>query len=238
MGKQARRARSATQPFEYEFFVVRDDDINAFAVPGGKLFVNAGLISRVDSEDALAGVIGARDRARGGPSPRAPAAEGRGGQLRVAARAAARHRQSRRWPSARWRPGRPRSSSTSATSSARPTTSASTTRAKAGYDPAAMMTPAAPAQPGPVAQPDHDAAVLPVAPADRRAPDEPRGGARASRMGRVPGARRRRRAAAGCRRSRAPTAQSREQCVPEYERALAAAPRRNSGPRPSSCSAS
>ncbi|HEY2775714.1 MAG TPA: M48 family metalloprotease [Candidatus Binatia bacterium] len=46
------------QPFEYEFFVVQDDDINAFSVPGGKLFANAGLISRVDSEDALAGVIG------------------------------------------------------------------------------------------------------------------------------------------------------------------------------------
>lgn len=46
------------QPFDYEFFVVRDDDINAFAVPGGKLFANAGLISRVENEDALAGVIG------------------------------------------------------------------------------------------------------------------------------------------------------------------------------------
>ncbi len=46
------------QPFKYEFFVVRDDDINAFSVPGGKLFANAGLIARVDSEDALAGVIG------------------------------------------------------------------------------------------------------------------------------------------------------------------------------------
>ncbi len=46
------------QPFEYEFFIVRQDDINAFAVPGGKLFAHAGLISRVDSEDALAGVLG------------------------------------------------------------------------------------------------------------------------------------------------------------------------------------
>lgn len=46
------------QPFDYEFFVVREDDINAFAVPGGKLFANAGLISRVENEDALAGVIG------------------------------------------------------------------------------------------------------------------------------------------------------------------------------------
>lgn len=46
------------QPFHYEFFVVRQDDVNAFAVPGGKLFINAGLIARVDSEDELAGVVG------------------------------------------------------------------------------------------------------------------------------------------------------------------------------------
>lgn len=46
------------QPFDYEFFVVREDDINAFAVPGGKLFANAGLISRVENDDALAGVLG------------------------------------------------------------------------------------------------------------------------------------------------------------------------------------
>jgi predicted Zn-dependent protease len=47
-----------TQPFEYEFLIVRADDINAFAVPGGKLFAHAGLIFSVESEDALAGVLG------------------------------------------------------------------------------------------------------------------------------------------------------------------------------------
>ncbi|RMF23031.1 MAG: hypothetical protein D6760_06205, partial [Deltaproteobacteria bacterium] len=46
-----------TQPFDYEFFVVADDSINAFAVPGGKVFVHAGLISRVESIDELAGVM-------------------------------------------------------------------------------------------------------------------------------------------------------------------------------------
>src|SRR6185503_1719526 len=46
-----------TQPFEYEFFVVSEDSINAFAVPGGKVFVHAGLISRAQSEDELAGVM-------------------------------------------------------------------------------------------------------------------------------------------------------------------------------------
>ncbi len=46
------------QPFDYEFSVVRDASINAFAVPGGKVFVNAGLIARVGSEDELAGLLG------------------------------------------------------------------------------------------------------------------------------------------------------------------------------------
>jgi predicted Zn-dependent protease len=46
-----------TQPFKYEFFVVRDDSINAFAVPGGKVFVHAGLIARAANEDEIAGVM-------------------------------------------------------------------------------------------------------------------------------------------------------------------------------------
>ncbi len=46
------------QPFDYEFFVVGRNDINAFAVPGGKIVIHAGLISRVESEDELAGVMG------------------------------------------------------------------------------------------------------------------------------------------------------------------------------------
>ncbi|HYC57507.1 MAG TPA: M48 family metalloprotease [Candidatus Binatia bacterium] len=46
------------QPFEFEFFVIRENSINAFAVPGGKIFVHAGLIARAESEDELAGVMG------------------------------------------------------------------------------------------------------------------------------------------------------------------------------------
>lgn len=47
-----------TQPFEYDFFVVRDDSINAFAVPGGKVFIHAGLISRALNQAEVAGVLG------------------------------------------------------------------------------------------------------------------------------------------------------------------------------------
>jgi predicted Zn-dependent protease len=45
------------QPFEYQFFVLNSPEINAFAVPGGKVFVNSGLILLVEKEDELAGVI-------------------------------------------------------------------------------------------------------------------------------------------------------------------------------------
>ncbi|MCX5917150.1 MAG: M48 family metalloprotease, partial [Deltaproteobacteria bacterium] len=50
-------ATMETQPFEYEFYVLNTSEINAFAVPGGKVFVNSGLIQMVESEDELAGVM-------------------------------------------------------------------------------------------------------------------------------------------------------------------------------------
>jgi len=46
----------ASQPFT--FFVVRSNEINAFAAPGGYLGFNIGLINSVESEDELAAVIG------------------------------------------------------------------------------------------------------------------------------------------------------------------------------------
>lgn len=44
------------QPWEYAVFV--DDTPNAFALPGGKIGVNTGLLSVVDNDDQLAAVIG------------------------------------------------------------------------------------------------------------------------------------------------------------------------------------
>ena len=46
------------QPFAYQFFVVRDPRINAFAVPGGYVYMNAGLLTRASDDDELAGVLG------------------------------------------------------------------------------------------------------------------------------------------------------------------------------------
>ncbi|MGN6520783.1 MAG: beta-barrel assembly-enhancing protease [Dokdonella sp.] len=41
----------------FTFFIVRDDQINAFAAPGGYVAANAGLITAMDNEDELAGVL-------------------------------------------------------------------------------------------------------------------------------------------------------------------------------------
>jgi len=43
--------------FDYEFHVVMDENLNAFALPGGKIFINAGAILKTKSEAELAGLI-------------------------------------------------------------------------------------------------------------------------------------------------------------------------------------
>ena len=43
--------------FEYEFYVVMQEQINAFALPGGKIFINAGAILETNSEAELAGLL-------------------------------------------------------------------------------------------------------------------------------------------------------------------------------------
>lgn len=43
---------------EWHFFVVDSKEVNAFAVPGGFIYVNRGLIERADKMDQLAGVLG------------------------------------------------------------------------------------------------------------------------------------------------------------------------------------
>ncbi|MEL6879615.1 MAG: M48 family metalloprotease [Cyanobacteria bacterium J06607_10] len=42
---------------DYEFFVILDPNLNAFALPGGKIFVNAGAILKTNSEAELAGLL-------------------------------------------------------------------------------------------------------------------------------------------------------------------------------------
>jgi predicted Zn-dependent protease len=50
-------ARLGAQPFDYQFFVVRDGSLNAFAVPGGYIFVFTGLLAHTATDDELAGVL-------------------------------------------------------------------------------------------------------------------------------------------------------------------------------------
>ena len=44
-------------PFEFRFYVVEDEQLNAFAVPGGAIYVHSGLIQRTADASELAGVL-------------------------------------------------------------------------------------------------------------------------------------------------------------------------------------
>ncbi len=46
------------QPFQYRFFVINEPSYNAFAGPGGVVFINSGLIGAMDNEHELAGILG------------------------------------------------------------------------------------------------------------------------------------------------------------------------------------
>src|SRR5262245_22228500 len=50
-------SKAAGERFPYEFQVVATREINAFALPGGFLFVNAGAIAAARNEGELAGVM-------------------------------------------------------------------------------------------------------------------------------------------------------------------------------------
>ncbi|MEN8139134.1 MAG: M48 family metallopeptidase [Bacteroidota bacterium] len=43
--------------FNLEFFVIEDDNVNAFALPGGKIVINSGLLTRAESWEEVAGVL-------------------------------------------------------------------------------------------------------------------------------------------------------------------------------------
>jgi len=44
-------------PYEFHFYVVKSTDPNAFAIPGGHIFIGSGLIIMASSEDEVAGVV-------------------------------------------------------------------------------------------------------------------------------------------------------------------------------------
>ena len=53
-----RLAANAERQLPYEFVIVNNDDINAWALPGGKIGVNRGLLVALDSEAELAALLG------------------------------------------------------------------------------------------------------------------------------------------------------------------------------------
>src|SRR5436853_4485446 len=59
VGKRLASSQEARDSgFPFTFQVVADPSINAFALPGGPMFINTGLLKAVDSEAELAGVMG------------------------------------------------------------------------------------------------------------------------------------------------------------------------------------
>lgn len=57
LGDQIAR-KADPRGIDYTFFVVNSDVINAFAVPGGYIYINRGLIENTDNMSELAGVLG------------------------------------------------------------------------------------------------------------------------------------------------------------------------------------
>jgi beta-barrel assembly-enhancing protease len=46
------------QPFAYDFYVIEDEELNAFAMPGGIIYVHTGLILKARNVSELVGVMG------------------------------------------------------------------------------------------------------------------------------------------------------------------------------------
>jgi predicted Zn-dependent protease len=50
--------QAGSTPFEFNFYIVKAQDPNAYAIPGGYIFVTTGLMVLADNEQEIAGVIG------------------------------------------------------------------------------------------------------------------------------------------------------------------------------------
>jgi predicted Zn-dependent protease len=58
LGDSIARLTSRTDLPDWHFYIVDSKEVNAFAVPGGFVYVNRGLIERTTKMDQLAGVLG------------------------------------------------------------------------------------------------------------------------------------------------------------------------------------
>ena len=58
-GKLVNNSIARETPYRYDFHLLRDPNaINAFALPGGQIFITYALFSKLQNEDQLAGVLG------------------------------------------------------------------------------------------------------------------------------------------------------------------------------------
>ncbi len=57
LGDQLAARADATER-DYTFYLVDSDEVNAFAIPGGHIFVNRGLVETADQASEFAGVLG------------------------------------------------------------------------------------------------------------------------------------------------------------------------------------
>lgn len=56
---QEMQSQNIKNPYQFNFYVLKDPQtVNAFALPGGQIFITVGLLKRLKTEDQLAGVLG------------------------------------------------------------------------------------------------------------------------------------------------------------------------------------
>lgn len=48
---------SDRQDYEYHFYVLQDDEMNAFTTPGGNVYIYTGLLEKLESDDQIASVL-------------------------------------------------------------------------------------------------------------------------------------------------------------------------------------
>lgn len=56
LGQDILRA-AGPQPFRYEFFLIENEEINAFAAPGGRIYLHTGTVLKAENVGELTGVI-------------------------------------------------------------------------------------------------------------------------------------------------------------------------------------
>ncbi len=57
--KLVQSTNAAKSPYQFEFHVLADPEtVNAFALPGGQIFITIGLLKRLETPDQIAGVLG------------------------------------------------------------------------------------------------------------------------------------------------------------------------------------